>query len=82
MVGAMTLEAVRSHVDDVVLVSDDEILSAMRDLMTYAKLVVEPAGAASVAALLTRKAKFDRGAHVAAIISGGNIDLDRLKTLL
>jgi threonine dehydratase len=82
MVGEMTLEAVRSHVDDLVLVSDDEILAAMRDLMTYTKLVVEPAGAAAVAAIRTRKVSFDAGAQVAAIISGGNIDLQRLKTLL
>jgi len=82
MVGAMTLEAVQRYVDGLVLVTDDDILSAMRDLMTYAKLVVEPAGAAAVAALLTGKAKFKAGARVAAIISGGNVDLDRLKTLL
>jgi threonine dehydratase len=82
MVGAMTLEAVRSYVDDVVLVSDDEILSAMRDLMAFAKLVVEPAGAAAVAALVTRKARFERGQNVVAIISGGNVDLERLKSLL
>ena len=82
MVGTMTLEAVQRFVDAVVLVSDDEILSAMRDLISYAKLVVEPAGAAAVAAVLTRKVAFDRGARVAAIISGGNVDLERLKSLL
>jgi threonine dehydratase len=65
-----------------VLVSDDEILSAMRDLMAFAKLVVEPAGAAAVAALVTRKARFERGQNVVAIISGGNVDLERLKSLL
>ena len=82
MVGAMTLDAVRRYVDDVVLVTDEEILAALRDLLGYAKLVVEPAGAAAVAALLTGKIPVERGAHVAAVISGGNIDLDRLKTLL
>jgi len=82
MVGAMTLDAVRRFVDDVVLVSDEAILSAMRDLMTYAKLVVEPAGAASVAALLTGKVAFEPGDNVVAVISGGNVDLDRLKSLL
>ena len=82
MVGAMTLEAARRYVDDVVLVTDDEILGALRDLLTYAKLVVEPAGAAGVAALLSGKVAVDRGAKVAAVISGGNIDLDRLKALL
>lgn len=82
MVGEMTLDAVRRHVDDVVLVTDEEILSAMRDLLSFAKLVVEPAGAAAVAALLTAKIPVDRGAHVAAVISGGNVDLDTLKALL
>lgn len=82
MVGAMNLEVVQRLVDDLVLVTDDEILSAMRDLMSYAKLVVEPAGAASVAALLSGKLKLKTGTRVAAIISGGNVDLERLKTLL
>lgn len=82
MVGAMNLDAARRLVDDLVLVNDDDILSAMRDLMAYAKLVVEPAGAAAVSALLSGKLKLETGARVAAIISGGNIDLDRLKTLL
>lgn len=82
MVGAMNLEAVKRFVDDMVLVNDDDILSAMRDLMVYAKLVVEPAGAASVAALLSGKVKLATGTTVAAIISGGNVDLDRLKILL
>jgi threonine dehydratase len=82
MVGAMTLEAMKTLADGLVLVTDDEIISAMRDLLNYAKLVVEPAGAAAVAALLSGKAKFKPGARVGAIISGGNIDLDRLKTLL
>jgi threonine dehydratase len=82
MVGEMTFDAVRRFVDDVVLVTDEEILAAMRDLMGYAKLVVEPAGAAAVAALLTGKVVADRGATVVAVISGGNVDLDRLKTLL
>jgi threonine dehydratase len=80
--GAMTLEAVQRYVDGLVLVTDDEILSAMRDLLTYAKLLVEPAGAAGLAALLSGKSKFKAGAKVAVIISGGNVDLERLKTLL
>jgi len=82
MVGAMTLEAVRRFVDALVLVSDYEILDALRQLMTYAKLVAEPAGAAAVAAVVAKKAKFKPGARVAAIVSGGNVDLERLKTLI
>ncbi|MGH7678958.1 MAG: threonine ammonia-lyase [Gemmatimonadaceae bacterium] len=82
MVGAMTLEATRRYVDDVVLVTDADILTALRDLMTYAKLVVEPGGAAGLAALQSGKVAFKRGEQVAVIISGGNIDLERLKSLL
>lgn len=82
MVGEMTLEATRRHVDDVVLVSDDEILEGMRALMTFAKLVVEPAGAAAVAALLSRRTAVTRGETVVAILSGGNVDLERLQSLL
>ena len=82
MVGAMTLEATKRYVDDVVLVTDGEILSAMRDLLVFAKLVVEPAAAAGVAALMTGKVKADRGSGVVAILSGGNVDIARLKTLL
>jgi len=79
VVGELTLEAVRRFVDDVVLVSDEEIVAALRDLASFAKLVVEPAGAAAVAALLSGKVRVDRGAHVAAIVTGGNVDLERLR---
>jgi threonine dehydratase len=78
----MTLEATRRLVDDVVLVSEDEIADAMRDLMTYAKLVVEPAAAVGMAGLLSGRIRLDPGSRVVAIITGGNIDLTRLKALL
>jgi threonine dehydratase len=82
MVGDMTLDAVRRYVDDVVLVTDDEILAALRDLLSYSKLLAEPAGAAALAALQSGKVRSDRGTHVAAVISGGNVDRARLKALL
>jgi threonine dehydratase len=78
----LNLDVVQRLVDDVVLVSDEEIIAAMRDLLAYTKLVAEPAAAASVAALLTGKVRFDRGANVVAILTGGNVDLQHLKTLL
>jgi threonine dehydratase len=78
----LNLDTVRRLVDDVVLVSDDEIIAAMRDLLACTKLVAEPAAAASVAALLTGRVRFERGANVVAIITGGNVDLERLKMLL
>lgn len=82
MVGAMTLDAVRRYVDDVVLVTDEDILRAMRELLSIAKLLAEPAGAAALAALLTNKIRVDRGSNAVAVVSGGNVDLQRLKTLL
>jgi threonine dehydratase len=82
MVGTTTLATAKRYMDEHVLVSDDEILAALRDLLGYAKLLAEPAGAAATAALLTGKVKLDRGANVVALISGGNVDLERLKTLL
>jgi threonine dehydratase len=78
----MNLDVVKRHVDDAMLVSDAEILGAMRDLFAYARLVIEPAAAAGVAALLSGRIGLDRGSHVVAILTGGNADLERLKTLV
>ena len=78
----LNLDMVQRLVEDVVLVSDDEIVAAMRDLLANAKLVVEPSAAAGVAALLSGKIQFERGANVVAILTGGNVDLERLKPLL
>lgn len=69
-------------VDDMICLTDDEIIAAMGLLLGRAKLLVEPAGAAAVAALLTGKTAVPPGANTVAILSGGNIDLDRLKELI
>jgi threonine dehydratase len=72
--GEGTLAVCRERVDEVVLVSDEEIADAMRFLYLRAKLACEPAGAAAVAALLTGKAGVEPGAPVVAVVSGGNAD--------
>ena len=82
MVGEMTLDVVRRYVDDVVTVSDEEIVAALRHVLSFTKILVEPAGAASVAALTSGRVRLDEGAKVVAVLSGGNVDLDRLKSLL
>ncbi|MGH2523738.1 MAG: threonine ammonia-lyase [Anaerolineales bacterium] len=69
-------------VDDVVLVNDEQIAEALRLILSRAKLLVEPAGAAAVAALLAGKIPLQPDDLVVALASGGNIDLERLKTLL
>jgi len=73
--GPVTLPLFRELVDEVVLVTDDEILAAVRFVMERMKVVVEPAGAAAVAALLTGRAGDVAGTRVGAILSGGNVDL-------
>ncbi|MBW4042050.1 MAG: threonine ammonia-lyase [Acidobacteria bacterium] len=70
--GRITFDIVRDLVDAVVTVSDDETASALLVLLERAKLVVEPAGAVGVAALLSGKIP-DPGRTV-AVLSGGNID--------
>lgn len=82
MAGETTFEFVKKYVDDVVIVSDDEITRAMNLLLSRCKLLTEPAGAASVAALLHGKILCSDGDRVAAVLSGGNIDIDRLKELV
>lgn len=79
---AITQDLVRSHVDDIVIVSDDEIVGAMRLILDRTKFLVEPAGAAAVAALLSGKAGVEHGAKTVAILSGGNVDREKLKRLL
>ncbi|WP_207539712.1 threo-3-hydroxy-L-aspartate ammonia-lyase [Sabulicella rubraurantiaca] len=80
-VGALNFRVMRRLVDDVVTVTDEEIVVAMRFLASRMKLVVEPTGALPVAALLAGKVDV-AGSTVGAIISGGNVDLDRFARLI
>lgn len=72
--GEACLPICRDHVDDLVLVSEEEITAATRFLYTRAKLACEPAGAAATAALLAGKVPLDRGESVVSVVSGGNVD--------
>jgi len=78
--GELTFEVNRRLVDDVVTVTDDEIVEAMVFLFDRLKLVVEPSGAVAVAALMT--GKVEPGAHTGAIISGGNVGAARFAELV
>ncbi len=80
-VGALPLEAARRHVDQIVLVTEDEIADAMRSLFERARLVVEGSGAAALAGLLSGRARVEKGANVAVIVSGGNVDPERFCSL-
>jgi threonine dehydratase len=81
-VGGHNLDHVRAYVDDVVLVSDQEIIGAMKLILERAKVLAEPAAASTYAALLSGKIKLDPAETVVCILSGGNIDADRLADLL
>jgi threonine dehydratase len=76
--GELTLPLVAEYVDEVVTVSDDEVAEAMVLLLERSKLVVEGAGAASVAALLAGKLEPPADGEVCALLSGGNVDATRL----
>jgi threonine ammonia-lyase medium form len=80
--GRRNYHHVRQLVDDMVLVTDAEIAAAVPVLVERCKVVPEPAGAASVAALLCGKITPAPGSKTVAIVSGGNVDRARLAELL
>jgi threonine dehydratase len=80
-VGETTFSIVHDLVEDVVTVSDADIFESMLWVMAHAKVVVEGAAAASVAALRAGLVDAEPGARVACVLSGGNLDLEQLKGL-
>jgi threonine dehydratase len=80
--GDLNLAAIQRYVDEVALVTDDDLRQAMRLLLERAKLLAEPAGAAGLAALLAGKIAGTAGRRVVVVVSGGNVDVARLPTLL
>ena len=81
-VGALPLAIAREAVDEIVTVTEEEIREGMRLLMTRAKLYVEGSGAAAAGALIAGKIALAPGTRVVALVSGGNVDLDRIATLI
>jgi len=79
--GEKPFQIVKKYVDDIVLVNEDEIKKAVVFLLERAKLLVEPSGAVSVAAIMTDKVSM-KNKEAVAILSGGNLDLDKLKDFL
>ena len=79
--GALTFPITQQNADDVLTVSDEQIIETLRFILFRMKLVVEPSGAAAAAAVFFGKLPPD--AHrVGVVISGGNIDSDALAQLL
>jgi threonine dehydratase len=72
--GVLTFPVLQANLEDVLLVTDDEIRAAMRFLAFRCRLVVEPTGAVALAALLAGKLPLGPGARVGVVLSGGNVD--------
>ncbi|MGH9525019.1 MAG: threonine ammonia-lyase [Terriglobales bacterium] len=73
-VGEINFEHIRKFVDDVVSVTEDEILEAMRWMALHVKLVAEPSGAVTVAAFLKHRSELPESAKTVAVVTGGNAD--------
>jgi threonine dehydratase/serine racemase len=76
--GAHTWPIIRDHVQDVITVTDEQILAAMRLVWERMKTIIEPSAAVAVAAVLSDAFKsHHENARVGVVLSGGNVDLDR-----
>jgi threonine dehydratase len=80
-VGDLTFRIVRDYVDEVVLVSEDEIRDSILWCMSRLKLVTEGAAAATVAALRRGLIEAEPGSKVVCVLSGGNLDTDQFRSL-
>ncbi|OOG69639.1 pyridoxal-phosphate dependent enzyme [Algoriphagus sp. A40] len=76
-VGKLNFQLIQAYVTDILLATDPQTIEAMRLLYERMKIVVEPSGAVTLAALLANKERF-AGKKVGIILSGGNVDLGKL----
>ena len=80
--GELTFSIMREHLESVALVTDEEAMEAVRFLLLRMKLLVEPSGAAPLAALMAGKIPNVGGKKIGVVLSGGNIDAGKLAGLL
>ena len=81
LVGELTFEIIRRHVDDILTVTDEQLIEAMRFYAERMKMVVEPTGCLTLAAACHAGLSL-QGQRVGILISGGNVDLPRFAQLL
>lgn len=79
--GELTVDLINKYVDDVVTVSDTQVADAILLLMERCKMIVEPAGATPVAAILNNKIDC-KGKRVVCVLSGGNIDVSLVNSVI
>jgi threonine dehydratase len=75
--GSLPFAEIQRHVDDIVTVPEDAIITAMRRIWEILKIIVEPSGAVSYAGVVAERLPV-RGQKIAMVLSGGNLDLDTL----
>src|SRR3989304_2985306 len=80
--GALPLAMAQRDVDEGLLLNDPRILGGLRFAIERLKQVVEPAGAAPLAAVLSGRVPLRDGDRVAVVLSGGNVDVTRLGSLI
>ncbi len=81
-VSPKNLKHILEMVDDVIMVDDEEIATAVLYLLEKQKIVVEGAGATGVAAVMHKKFDFKKGENIGIVLSGGNIDVQMLSVII
>jgi threonine dehydratase len=79
--GDLTFPIVKKYLNDLVLVSEDEIRDAFHFIVERTKQVIEPSSAVTIAAILSGKLNVE-GKHIVAVLSGGNVDLRQMDEFL
>ena len=79
--GDLTFPIIQAHAEQIVTVSEEQIIAAMRHVWERMKIIIEPSAAVPVAVLFERKIDLT-GARIGVILSGGNVDLDKLPWML
>lgn len=80
--GQLTFPIMQQHLEGIVLVTEEELAAATRFMLLRLKLLVEPSGAAPIAALLAGKVPHVAGKKIGVVLSGGNVDPTKLAELL
>ena len=78
--GKITFPVILEHVDDIITVSEQTIITAMRTIWERMKIIVEPSGAVPLGAVMEHPNRF-KGQHVGIILSGGNVDLQKMLSI-
>lgn len=73
-IGPINFEHIRKYVDDIITVKEDEIRQAMRHLLFSARILAEPSGAVTTAAMLFHAAELPASEKIVAVVSGGNVE--------